>query len=232
MQLFDSAASFELDPGNTVYLRSQSLFEDTAPSDFQLPVPSLDDPSNDVLSSTSDLFVDDDITSSFLPGQDNEPALTLTDATLQSSSCLTQRTLSGDGEHLLSRDGKPSCPSPAAPLSPGTLQLFQDPTNSLENLLLDDSESNPLPPLPYPGRLTPEEEKVRKNYPGIDWGETGPIDGEEWRLVIPEGKHPCQPYLELGYSQPLCCDGGVKLTTDLALIRAIWMKYLWVDNCD
>ena len=185
-------------------------FDDTASSSAQLSF--LDSSATGVLPSDPDHFSNDIDLSILLEG--TEP---LTEAALK-NSCVSQDPVSED---LLARDETSSCPAPV-PLAPANEQIFNDPLNWLERTLLDDK-----PPSTYPGRLSPEEEQEREDDPDGQYWNTNSIDGEEWHEY-----NPCEPYLELGYINALCCSGRSSLVTDLSVIMVWFMKYEWVKDCD
>ena len=127
-----------------------------------------------VNSEPDNLFLDSDVDgityqSDFL--EDAGPSSNL----IGSTACATQRDFE-DEWALLSRDDN-SCGPP--PLSSDTLQLFQDPLQSLEEILPPSEESSKAT---YPGLLTPEQQLEKAANP-----------------------NPCEAYLLFGYIYHLCC---------------------------
>ena len=173
------------------------------------------------LFSETDPVSNDDLSTLF--NQDNAAStFAMTDATLL-NACATEQILMDGQQPLISRDSNsPVCLPPAVvspPLSPDTLQLFEDPLGSLQKINPSNSEENPPPPPSpspdnwpsYPGHLDPEEQEHRQRNPGGLYHNTEPIDGESWQdytgEVIPpdeEYQH-CEMLLRLGYIYPLCC---------------------------
>lgn len=123
------------------------------------------------------------------------------DKVVASNECATQQSLV-DGFPLLARDGD-SCSSPL-PLSPGTLQLFQDPLNSLEQVL-------------------PSGELPQKTDPDGDATEV------TWPTTLDKDAVPCEPYLATGQIHHICCLSvlGVYPNWRLAWDCKIWIgKFL------
>ena len=156
----------------------------------------------------------------------------LTDATLE-NSCAAQNTLTN--EQLLpltARDAQECLPSVPLPLpfTEETLELFQDPLNSLNRIPSSENEgSSPVTPK-YPG-LHPPEKQTQENEMNPEWN-TDPIDGEEWKpyagKLQPPQEIPCERDYALGFIVPLCCAGGGSMASYPGSIQV----YDWIYRCD
>ena len=161
--------------------------------------------------------------------------LPLTD-TILISGCDTQQqqSLIDDGLSLFSRDNaacqSPSPPldeplnQPPLPLSPDTLQLFQDPS-SLEGIL---QNSLPTTPKKYPGLLSPGEQREREWIDDV-YHDLSDVDGESWKTF--EGDtHPCGRFRRLELWYPVCCDGPGERFSIIPAESLV--QYDSVQNCD
>lgn len=167
---------------------------------------------------------DDSGSSAFFENAENASPFTLTDATLLSACPDNQSSLNDEQQPLLTARDGPSCPRrpPAVPLSPDTIQLFEDPLDSLEGATTTPTNSDPSTPSPnvspivkpgYPGLLDPEEQKWRESHPGGMYHNNDPVQGEYYRNYEGEVHYGnsddeyqhCQMYLQLGYIYALCC---------------------------
>ena len=139
-------------------------------------------------SSIDDLAIDDfwkpneEDTSSPL-GFLGEPDLFSSD--VASTDCAAQLNPM-DELSLMPRDNDDSSCGLPLPLSADTLQLFQDPLNSLEQILPTGKD---IPETVDPGQVTPEEEEEE---------ETGVVAQEE-------DPGPCGPFLLTGHIHHICC---------------------------
>lgn len=131
---------------------------------------------------------------------------------------------------LIAYDGE-SCP-PLLPLSPETLQLFEDPLGSLNRIVHTSGESTPSLNIhpSYPGRLSPGEEEERKENPDGEYHNTDDVDGEEWRSY--DGKEdvykPCEIYEFMEYTWPLCCRWEVERPDPPVPL----LDYYRMEDCD
>lgn len=152
---------------------------------------------------------------------DDDSKAPLTDTILISDGCDTQKqSLFGDGLSLLGRDNA-ACQSPL-PLSPDTLQLFQDPS-SLEDLLQNSLSTPP----DSSGLLSPEEEARQGMDPSNR--DLSDADGESWKNYEgPTG--PCDRFNRIWLPVPVCCDGPFKNFNNYG--PQSWVEYDTVQNCD
>ena len=213
--------------------------------------------SGDLLSSSSStpLIGSSDLFSEKIPGSNDDSSISfeidknvspfaLTDATLLSACAIDQSLMDERQLLLAARDDNSCSRSPGVPLSPDTLQLFEDPLGTLERATTP-TNSDPSAPSPsvqpgvepgYPGLLDPEEEERRARNPGGLWHNTDPVDGEYWHDY--EGKvlygtdddeyRHCHMYLTLGYVYALCCR---KARTRFGVTN-IPVYYPMLEECD
>lgn len=168
--------------------------------------------SSNVFSGTSPGSKDDALT--LFENDENASPFASTDATLL-SACATDQSVTDEQQSLIAARDERSCsPAPVVPLSPGTLQLFEDPLGWLERTITptNSDESAPSPSTTpavepgYPGLLSPEEIEQRRRYPGGLYHNTDPIDGEFWHNLEDDDQHRhCEMYEALGYIYALCC---------------------------
>ena len=105
----------------------------------------------------------------------------LSEVVVASTDCAaTQQSSTDEGFSLLSRNHADSCDLPL-PLSTDTLQLFQEPLDSLEEILSPNDDDAPRNT--YPGLLSTEEQLEKERNPNA-----------------------CEQYLLLGYIYRLCCE--------------------------
>lgn len=150
---------------------------------------------------------------------DDNSEVPLVDTIFLSGCDARQQSLVDDGLSLFGRDDlaclSPSQPlsQPRLPLSPETLQLFQDP-GSLQEIL----QNSPLTAPPDPGRLSLEE--VEKG---------GDVDSEGWRIYW-RISHPWHPFEGLGLWFAVCCDGPSENSKEIPPGSLIEHELVW--NCD
>lgn len=146
-------------------------------------------------------------------------ASTTTDVTLE-NICSQQQSLSDDQQlPLTARDGASVCDDSSSPLSPETIELFQDPFSAL-------GKSSQLPPLSYPGRLSPEEEEKGGSIYNPE-----PDDENQWQIYrgkITFEPQPCRFVRDLGFVFHLCCDGEY---SEALPESGLFLEYLWVEGC-
>lgn len=172
------------------------------------------------------------------PNDDNtdlfneDSEISLTDPILISGCDTQQQSLLDDEQSLFSRDNT-ACPStqppsqPLLPLSPETLQLFQDPS-SLERLLLDSEPTKPNIQPKYPGRLTPLEEWERESS-FQDFHDLSDMNGESWKTFQGD-TGPCDRFKRGGLTFAVCCDGPADIVEGYQPEN--WVQYQRVNECD
>ena len=194
-----------------------------AKSKRQLPVDDSDDLTAPLSPNPSDL----DTFNWDLSSQDlSDPNLDIfADATPQSSTCVGQEIIPmNEPSYLIARDIL--CPQPL-PLSPESLQLFEDPTAALDRILPQNSEGGSSIDKDYPSLLTPDEQREKNESPGAD------IDYEVWQdfrgTVNYEGRDPCEIDKLSGFPHALCCGGPFQRDDDSYMLI---VEYTWVAGCD
>lgn len=150
------------------------------------------------------------------------------DATPQQSSCAGQNSPSTEQSPLLVR--KDLCPQPL-PISPETLQLFEDPNGALDRILSpqnSEEEGSSSTEKKYPGPLTPEEEKERErtSEDGADFEGWDPYQGTI-TYDNSQREHPCGFNQLWGFIYALCCTGPLD-PDDIS----IEVNYVWLEGCD
>ena len=244
----ESGDIFSLDdleePGPIADLASTSLLSSNANSGDPLS-----SSSSPPLIGSSNLFSEtnpgsNDDSSIYFENDENDSPFAVTDATLL-SGCATDQSLMDERQPLLAARDDNSCSRPpGVPLSPDTLQLFEDPLGWLKRVTTP-TNSDPSAPSPsvqpgvepgYPGLLDPEEQARRAKNPGGLWHNTDPVGGEYWHdyegEVIygtddDEYRH-CHMYRNLGYIYALCCR---KARTRLAPMN-LPEYYPMLEECD
>ena len=165
---------------------------------------------------------DDDNSSPFFENENDASPFALTDATLLSACPNDQSSVDEQQQPLLTARDDSSCSRPPpVPLSPHTIQLFEDPLDSLERATTPTNSDQDTPSPSgapnvepgYPGLLDPEEQQWRERNPGGMYHNKDPVQGEYWHdyegeVIYGNGdgdyQH-CQMYLQLGYVYALCC---------------------------
>lgn len=207
------ASSVEAQLGNSLDLFSEYLDEPSSELDW------IQSPDLDPIDDNVNIF-------------DDASEVPLTDTVLISDCDTQQQSLIDDGGlSLFGRDSaacsstsQPPLNQPPLPLSPETLQLFQDPS-SLEGLLQD---SLPTIPKKYPGLLSPGEQREREWIDDV-YHDMSDMDGESWKTF--EGDtHPCGRFRRPGLMYPVCCDGPGESFSDLSSESVV--LYTKVQNCD
>lgn len=173
----------------------------------------------------SDIDVSDNDIFSTFPEEDQSTLMT--DATLGSPCATEQGSLTDDQSLFVARDVAeclPPVPLPP-PLTQGTLQLFQDPLDSLNEIFPSSGEDS-SDPFGYLGLiLAPEKQKEKEKEQQWDTerygGDALPTDENSGE------NNPCQPYVAQGYGIALCCGPNPAF-----LKHRFVSEYQYIKSCD
>lgn len=145
-----------------------------------------------------------------------DPDLTLADTTVSDSCDSLANPLS-----IAARDDSSCSPLSHEELLPSsqTIQLFEDPTDFLDNNFLPLKDQTDEQKPRYPGHLTPEQIKERARQ-----------EGEIWTLFHPPTNtdDPCGPYRSRGYIYLVCCEKP----WDIGPGMDRWYIHLSLEGCE